>query len=108
MFLGLDLAQGFWSILIPHGLSGGALSHINSEDSDGDASMGSEDGWTNEFTQWWFEFLSEKGGKGVSKDTWMMVSRNRPREKLQRGHFATRTGKLRASNVVSNAKPSSS
>ena len=43
--------------------------------------MGSEEGWTNEFTQWWFEFLSEKGGKGVSKDTWMMVSRNRPRER---------------------------
>ena len=70
--------------------------------------MGSEEGWSNEFTQWWFEFLSEKGGKGVSKDTWMMVSRNSPREKLQRGHFATRTGKLRASNDVSNAKPSSS
>lgn len=71
---GLDLAQGFWAILIPQGLSGGALSHIGPEDGDGDTSMdGGEEGWNDEFTQWWFEFLSEKGGKGVSKDTWMMV-----------------------------------
>lgn len=25
------------------------------------------------FTDWWFEFLTTKGGKGVSKDTWTMV-----------------------------------
>lgn len=34
---------------------------------DGDA------GWPEEYTQWWFDFLTQKGGKGVSKDTWVMV-----------------------------------
>lgn len=32
-----------------------------------------EEGWKPEYTDWWFEFLREKGGKGVSKDTWQMV-----------------------------------
>ena len=32
-----------------------------------------EEGWKSEYTDWWFEFLREKGGKGVSKDTWQMV-----------------------------------
>lgn len=32
-----------------------------------------EQGWSAEHTQWWFDFLTEKGGKGVSKDTWAMV-----------------------------------
>jgi len=36
---------------------------------DGEGSFG----WTDEHTQWWFQFLTEKGGKGVSKDTWMML-----------------------------------
>jgi hypothetical protein len=31
------------------------------------------DGWKEEYTSWWFDFLNEKGGKGVSKDTWVMV-----------------------------------
>ncbi len=30
-------------------------------------------GWPEEYTQWWFDFLTQKGGKGVSKDTWVMV-----------------------------------
>lgn len=34
---------------------------------------GYEEGWKEEYTSWWFEFLTERGGKGVSKDTWMMV-----------------------------------
>ncbi|KAF7373799.1 Defective in cullin neddylation protein [Mycena sanguinolenta] len=29
-------------------------------------------GWKPEYVEWWFEFLQEKGGKGVSKDTWNM------------------------------------
>ena len=27
---------------------------------------------------WWTEFLEEKGGKGVSKDLWYLVSHRRP------------------------------
>ena len=33
-----------------------------------------EPGWKPEHNALWFEYLNEKGGKGVSKDTWMMVS----------------------------------
>ena len=74
------MAQGFWGLLIPHGLQGGALSHLarppmsDDEDDDDDAMMGVDEvGWREEYTDWWFEFLTEKGGKGVSKDTWQMV-----------------------------------
>lgn len=86
----LDMAQGFWALLIPHGLGGGALSHITSVDNDDDDDDEDDDedmisgsgpetrdesgGWTSEHTQWWFDFLNEKGGKGISKDTWQMVS----------------------------------
>ena len=76
---GLDMAQGFWAILIPHGLQGGALAHVTSasQDDDGDDSMdgsgGPEEGWKDEYTQWWFEFLEQNGMKGVSKDVWQMV-----------------------------------
>jgi hypothetical protein len=31
------------------------------------------EGWHAGLTQWWFDFLDAKGGKGVSKDTWSMV-----------------------------------
>ena len=79
--LGLDMAQGFWQLLIPHGLAGGALSHIPSsgqQDDDGDevmdVSAGGEEGWKEMHTQWWFEFLEQSGAKGVSKDVWQMVS----------------------------------
>jgi hypothetical protein len=30
-----------------------------------------EEGWKE--IQWWFDFLNQKGIKGVSKDTWVMV-----------------------------------
>ncbi|THH28757.1 hypothetical protein EUX98_g5417 [Antrodiella citrinella] len=77
--LGLDMAQGFWNLLIPHGLQGGALSHLtrpagsDDEGDEDDEMMGlDEEGWREEYTGWWFEFLTEKGGKGVSKDTWQM------------------------------------
>ncbi|KAH8112152.1 DUF298-domain-containing protein [Phellopilus nigrolimitatus] len=70
--LGVDDAQGFWGLLIPHGLSGGALSHMLSDDDGDDVMVGDEEGWKPEYTDWWFEFLHEKGGKGISKDTWMM------------------------------------
>ncbi|KAL5478987.1 DCN1 [Sanghuangporus weigelae] len=70
--LALDDAQGFWSLLIPHGLSGGALRHEVEDDDEDEAMAMDEEGWKPEYTDWWFEFLREKGGKGVSKDTWQM------------------------------------
>lgn len=77
--LGLDMAQGFWALLIPHGLAGGALAHVTAggQDSDGDEVMASAapgEGWKDAYTQWWFEFLEGSGAKGVSKDVWQMVS----------------------------------
>ncbi|KAK0494382.1 defective in Cullin neddylation protein 1 [Armillaria luteobubalina] len=58
--LAMDSALAFWALLLPHGLKGGALSH-------------DDEGWKDQYTQWWFEYLEAKGGKGVSKDTWSMV-----------------------------------
>ena len=74
--LGLDMAQGFWALLVPHGLAGGALAHVAARDDDGDEVMddGAEEGWKEEHLQWWFEFLEQGGTKGVSKDVWQMVS----------------------------------
>ena len=79
------MAQGFWQLLIPHGLGGGALAHVQApagasaaQDEDGDEPMdgsgGPEEGWQEEHTQWWFEFLESSNVKGVSKDVWQMVS----------------------------------
>lgn len=88
------MAQGFWALLIPHGLAGGALAHVSAsasastsasasasdgdDDDDDDDEMADDRdgaaGWREEYTGWWFEFLESKGSKGVSKDTWQMVS----------------------------------
>jgi len=68
--LALETAQAFWSLLLPHGFKGGALVRNNDEQ---DVNMDG-DGWKEEYIQWWFDFLHERGGKGVSKDTWIMVS----------------------------------
>ncbi|OCH92560.1 DUF298-domain-containing protein [Obba rivulosa] len=70
--LALDMAQAFWGLLIPHGLEGRALAHVSAPDDDEDEDMEDEEGWKPEYLEWWFEFLNEKGGKGVSKDTWQM------------------------------------
>lgn len=64
--------MAFWSLLLPHGLAGDALTHITPSDGEEDVRM-DEEGWQNEYIQWWFDFLNQKGGKGVSKDTWVMV-----------------------------------
>jgi DCN1-like protein 1/2 len=74
----LETAQALWGLLLPHGLQGGALSHLNTSiDTDGDDvkmdDVEGEQGWTQTQTQLWFEFLAEKGLKGISKDTWHMV-----------------------------------
>lgn len=73
----METAQAFWGLLLPLGLKGGALSHTTAESLDGDNDVQmtdvSEEGWKPEYTPLWFEYMSEKGGKGVSKDTWNMV-----------------------------------
>ncbi|CAE6416991.1 unnamed protein product [Rhizoctonia solani] len=56
--ISIDNAIAFWTLLFGIGLSGPALPR---------------NGWTEQHTEWWFEFLKEKGGKGVSKDTWAML-----------------------------------
>ena len=46
------------------------------DDGDGDKDVdmdGGTDGWKKEYLQWWFDFLDERGGKGITKDTWIMV-----------------------------------
>jgi len=81
--LAVDTAIAFWSLLLPHGLKGKALSCVDpaadsdseDEDEDGDVDMDNnirERGWKEEYNDWWFEFLNVKGGRGVSKDTWTM------------------------------------
>ncbi|KAK7688773.1 hypothetical protein QCA50_008312 [Cerrena zonata] len=79
--LALDMAQGFWQILLPAGLQGGALAHMqprpssdDEDERDGDVRMitDDEEGWNPEYTKWWLEFLGQKGGKGISRDTWQM------------------------------------
>lgn len=89
--LALDAAMAYWELLIPFGLSGGALKHVSSSSSDvdirhdnnhcDDTDVDMEDkesddagnGWSEKHTEWWFEFLRVKGSKGVSKDTWQML-----------------------------------
>ncbi|ELU39709.1 hypothetical protein AG1IA_06263 [Rhizoctonia solani AG-1 IA] len=56
--MAIESAIAFWNLLLSVGLSGSALP---------------KNGWTDEHTEWWFEFLKERGGKGVSKDTWAML-----------------------------------
>jgi len=67
---GVDTAQAFWALLLPHGMKGGALVHKNLDDDD--VVLEPQDGFKSEYVEWWFDFLNEKGGKGVSKDTWNM------------------------------------
>ena len=69
----MDMAQGFWQLLIPCGLQNGALSHIigpSGRDGDDVLMSDHEEGWRDEYTDWWFDCLNQKGMKGVSKDVW--------------------------------------
>ncbi|KAJ3568577.1 hypothetical protein NP233_g5618 [Leucocoprinus birnbaumii] len=75
--LGTDIAKGLWSLLLTHGLEGGALSHVSSTDANGDVNMDgagstASNGWTAERTETWFKYLDQKGLKGISRDTWQM------------------------------------
>ena len=75
--IAFDMAQGFWQLLIPFGLQHGALAHIvgpSHRDGDDVRMSEYEDGWKDEYTQWWFDFLQGKGVRGISKDVWQMVS----------------------------------
>ncbi len=67
--IGLDTALAFWGLLLPHGFQGGALTRSEDDDDD-DVDM---DGWQEKYNGWWIEFLTKKGSRGVSKDTWLMV-----------------------------------
>jgi hypothetical protein len=76
----VDTAKGLWSLLLPHGLKGGALSRSSPTDANGDVKMGGVEptggqNWTDERTATWFQFLDEKRVKGISKDIWQMVRR---------------------------------
>ncbi|KAF8339263.1 Cullin binding-domain-containing protein [Amanita rubescens] len=66
--LPLDTARAYWTLLISQGSKGKALK-AKTEDEDVDM-VGA--GWQDHYTQWWFDFLNEKGARGVSRDTWVM------------------------------------
>jgi DCN1-like protein 1/2 len=68
------MAIDYWRLLISHGLSGGALSYIGDAEDEDDAMVSGEEGWRPEFLEWWITYLRELDTKGVSKDTWTMVS----------------------------------
>ena len=68
--LGIELAQAFWSLLLPVGLKGGAL---RTQDYGGNDLSKFNVGWTEQHTQLWYDFLKEKNIKGISKDTWSMA-----------------------------------
>ncbi|KIY48533.1 DUF298-domain-containing protein [Fistulina hepatica ATCC 64428] len=70
--LPIDMAAAFWGLLIPCGVEGGALEHVNPRDDDDDEVMSSGDGWAPQYLQWWLDFHEKKGTKGISKDTWSM------------------------------------
>lgn len=66
----MESAQALWGLLLPQvAIEGGASSHTDDDD-DGEVVHG----WTNQHTQLWLKFLNGKGGRGVSRDTWVMVS----------------------------------
>lgn len=72
--IAIENAVAFWSLLLPAGQKGRALQHVDAK-YDGDEVIytpSREPGWKPEYNDLWFQFMTEKGGKGVSKDTWQM------------------------------------
>ncbi|TFK71230.1 defective in Cullin neddylation protein 1, partial [Pluteus cervinus] len=67
--LGTDTAIPFWGLLLAHGQKGGALTRRDGEQ---DIPMDGQGGWKPAYTDLWFEFLTSKNVKGISKDTWLM------------------------------------
>lgn len=76
----IETAKGLWSLLLSHGLKGGAISSTSSTDANGDVKMDGDvgHGWTEARTTMWFKFLEGKRLKGISRDVWHMVSMMRP------------------------------
>ncbi|KAF8737032.1 hypothetical protein AX14_013565 [Amanita brunnescens Koide BX004] len=66
--LPLETALAYWSLLISHASKGRALTG-KTDGEDIDMTGG---GWEDRYTQWWFDYLAQKGVKGVSRDTWVM------------------------------------
>lgn len=69
MCTALETALAYWSLLISHASKGRALTG-KTDGEDIDMTGG---GWEDRYTQWWFDYLAQKGVKGVSRDTWVMV-----------------------------------
>ena len=74
----IETAIAFWGLLLPAGQRGQALRHMDmiTDALTGDViyQPSKEPGWKPEHNALWFEYLNEKAGKGISKDTWLMVS----------------------------------
>ena len=75
LHVAVDSAVAFWGLLLPAGLKGRALQHMDTrmEDDEVIYTPSREPGWKTVHSELWFEYMTEKGGKGVSKDTWQMV-----------------------------------
>ena len=77
-FAAIETAIAFWGLLLPAGQRGQALRHMDmiTDPTTGDVTYqpSREPGWKPDSNALWFEYLNEKGGKGISKDTWQMVS----------------------------------
>ncbi|KAH7882049.1 defective in Cullin neddylation protein 1 [Phlebopus sp. FC_14] len=71
--LALEVALAYWELLLPFGLAEGALNHVSSSEGE-DVDMDEDEGWQSQHTEFWLEFMRQKGGKGVSKDTWQMLT----------------------------------
>lgn len=72
--LATETAKGLWNLLLPHGLKGGAISTNSAKDDVdmGDENPPAEHSWTTERIAMWFQFLDDKGLKGISRDSWLM------------------------------------
>src|SRR5258707_12628192 len=68
--LGVELAQAFWSLLLPFGLKGGAL---RTQDYGGNDLSKFNIGRTEHHPQLWYDFLRAKTVKGISTLTWAML-----------------------------------
>ncbi|KIM24530.1 hypothetical protein M408DRAFT_75899 [Serendipita vermifera MAFF 305830] len=71
----VESAVAFWGLLLPAGLKGRALQHMDMKTGDDGETVytaSRDPGWNATHSELWSEYMNEKGGKGVSKDTWMM------------------------------------
>jgi len=68
-----ETAKGLWNLLLPHGLKGGAISAPGDVDVSG-KNLPASQSRTIEWIAMWFQFLDDRGLKGISRDNWLMVS----------------------------------